>query len=428
MYLLVLICMSLLGLDARKHRKSDSYKFPTTTSSSLPSAAESLSSSPFAHYVTEDGRASTASLTADYAICLTGQLVRLELGSKIQNLLQPNLMNGHSISLFVLLDNDVNEVKGVKNSRRFLPERTLYSNYDARNLVDTISRYFRNRNYKFSLRVRFEKPGVKEFLTYKKPPVFPAFQNKFVNGTLDSRAAFRRFQNHMRWQSGLRECMKWVQHTEVEQGRHYDFVMRYYILLVVILIVFALNICTLYHERLREDSFIFDKMVFDAQLFSKKLVSLDINTWRGINDHNIIVDRSYADSIFRGLSEDYYFNIASHGEFWNNPESLLRNMTRYYGVESLPVSVCLFPILTIYKRHDSISWNLRKASSNKGVVKAFALKCTHTSDLAKKLSGEGTSFLKTARFMEPDYSVALSKPLPLEANDDPFIVGNYSTS
>jgi hypothetical protein len=34
--------------------------------------------------------------------------------------------------------------------------------------------------------------------------------------------------------------------------------------------------------------------------------SLGVNN--RINDHNVVIDRKYADSLFRGLIEDYYFN------------------------------------------------------------------------------------------------------------------------
>ena len=40
-----------------------------------------------------------------FAICLSGQLRRLELTSKIQEILLPNLAAGHELGLFVYLDN-----------------------------------------------------------------------------------------------------------------------------------------------------------------------------------------------------------------------------------------------------------------------------------------------------------------------------------
>ena len=36
--------------------------------------------------------------------------------------------------------------------------------------------------------------------------------------------------------------------------------------------------------------------------------------------------------LFRGLTENYYFNPKSHGKFWNNPESLIKKLAQYYNV------------------------------------------------------------------------------------------------
>ena len=44
---------------------------------------------------------------ARVAVCLTGQLLRLELGSKLQNLILTNLHLDHEVHLYILLDNRV---------------------------------------------------------------------------------------------------------------------------------------------------------------------------------------------------------------------------------------------------------------------------------------------------------------------------------
>ena len=64
-----------------------------------------------------------------YAICLTGQLVRLELGSKIKNLIANNLKNNVHISLFILLDNDISNVKATKFKDRIKPDDALYNGF-----------------------------------------------------------------------------------------------------------------------------------------------------------------------------------------------------------------------------------------------------------------------------------------------------------
>jgi hypothetical protein len=45
------------------------------------------------------------------AFCLTGQLARLELSSKIRNIFIPNAELGHNVHIFILLDSEVDKIK-----------------------------------------------------------------------------------------------------------------------------------------------------------------------------------------------------------------------------------------------------------------------------------------------------------------------------
>lgn len=45
------------------------------------------------------------------AFCLTGQLARLELSSKIKNIFIPNAELGHNVHIFILLDSEVDKIK-----------------------------------------------------------------------------------------------------------------------------------------------------------------------------------------------------------------------------------------------------------------------------------------------------------------------------
>jgi hypothetical protein len=73
------------------------------------------------------------------AICLTGQLVRLELLSKIHNLVAHNAVRlGHEIDLFVILDNDITVVK--QTFWRFDYSDSIFQNFSATNLNTYIER------------------------------------------------------------------------------------------------------------------------------------------------------------------------------------------------------------------------------------------------------------------------------------------------
>lgn len=158
----------------------------------------------------------------------------------------------------------------------------------------------------------------------------------------------------MRWQSGLRECVKWMEEIEVTQRQHYDFVMR-----------------------LREDTYVFSKFYLSPKGYANKLSSLGMNGYGGINDHNLIVDRIHADKMFRGMTEDYYFQTgehSSHGYFWGTPENLIKRMTMFYGVETSLKSICLFPFATIFARINHTHFDMR-AYGNNGIHKRFLEKC-----------------------------------------------------
>ena len=55
--------------------------------------------------------------------------------------------------------------------------------------------------------------------------------------------------------------------------------------------------------------------------------SADLGSYRGINDHNLVLDRKWADVLFRGLTEDYYFNKSNRHVMWGNPEHHIFQVT-----------------------------------------------------------------------------------------------------
>ena len=57
------------------------------------------------------GSKTKESVPLKIAFCLTGQLARLELWSKLTNIIVPNVRAGHTVHLFMLLDNQIEQVK-----------------------------------------------------------------------------------------------------------------------------------------------------------------------------------------------------------------------------------------------------------------------------------------------------------------------------
>lgn len=266
-----------------------------------------------------------------YAICLTGQLLRLELGSKLKHIVEANLNKDLFLSLYLVLDSEVKEHKAVKNKNRYRLEDAIYANHSTQSLYQVIKDFIPHSS--FTIHVRLEPPTQKTFLV--RPEGSPVSAQNLTGIEEKDRAyAYERFQNHMRWQNGLRECIKWVQAVEVAHKFHYDFVMR-----------------------IREDTFVLENFFFFSGT-KGKLISQGIHSFGGVNDHNMVVDRAFADDLFRGLTEDYYLNINSHGIYWRNPEMLLRRMANYYGIPRIEKNLCLFPFLAIKYRENSTHWNI----------------------------------------------------------------------
>jgi hypothetical protein len=266
------------------------------------------------------------------AICLTGQLVRLELASKVFNLIVPNLIEGFHVSLFVLLSDDVKHHRAAKllQANRFNEQTSLYSNFSATDLKakvwDRIREALDKKNRSssidnFELHVRLEPPMQENFTITGKVPV-ENFNDRALRKPGNAKA---RFMSHMRWQSGLRECMRWVQENEVREDRLFKFVMR-----------------------LREDAYVFKEYIFTPSKYVGLTAQKEQGS-NGVNDRYLIANRLYADKIYRGMTEDYYLDGKSHGEYWREPEMLVKRLVAYYNIELKLVHTCDFPFL-LYER------------------------------------------------------------------------------
>ena len=73
----------------------------------------------------------------------------------------------------------------------------------------------------------YEPPLKTKFLIKEgKPPVRPTYENRQAEMKVRYKDALLRLQNHMRWQAGLRECVKWIQAVEFKKKKFFDYVMR----------------------------------------------------------------------------------------------------------------------------------------------------------------------------------------------------------
>ena len=116
-----------------------------------------------------------------FAVCLTGQLPRLELGTKVQNVMVNNLAAGFDISLFVRLSNE-SATSGALNL-----SSNLYTSLSEQQLQDFISRQVSHGMLKsgsdtagvFHVSVVYDTtthPTYFEPFRYMLKPMFRAYQ------------------------------------------------------------------------------------------------------------------------------------------------------------------------------------------------------------------------------------------------------------
>jgi hypothetical protein len=305
----------------------------------------------------EDKTESKKNLTI--AFCLTGQLARLELASKITRVYMPNVRAGHTVHSYILLDNKVEEVH--QTFWRHNYSTTPFSLYNHVMLENYISKKTEKYHFgdKFKSYIRLEAPSqiefhvVDGFIPVDAKRIKLAHNQKGKNEEGIETAAAR-FQNNLRWMNGLRDCAKWIQSMEQEEGFFYDMVVR-----------------------LRDDTFAFDDWVLDSNKYKGSITSLSIGNYRGINDHNMVIDRKYADMVFRGFTEDYYFNKTNRRVPWRNPEQRIFEIATTYGLTIHAESLCNQPLIPLRANENSTHWIIHPAYAEK-----FYDSCAHSKEVA----------------------------------------------
>ena len=293
------------------------------------------------------------------AICLTGQLLRLEVISKIKNLIAYNSVHlGHKVDVFILLDNDIIEAKQTY-------WRHDYSNSIYRNMTTkTLRKYFEKNVVKYVAQQRAQLQGNEhqhvifpiKVRVILSPPVqanYTILRGKVPVGDKtgpsgdgmltvgDFEPAGVRFQNNMRWMGALRSCVKWVQQTEQQQQWFYDIVIR-----------------------LRDDSYLLGPWPITVEKYEGAFVTAGISSSFGVNDHNFAIDRRWADTVLRGITEDYYFNETLDMYSWTNTEHRIFKILTSKDIPIRTTDVCEQPITHLRGMINESHWRLHPTYSN----------------------------------------------------------------
>jgi hypothetical protein len=266
------------------------------------------------------------------AFCLTGQLARLEIISKIKHIFVPNALLGHQITVFTMVDGNVSNVQ--QTLYQYDYSANPYAKYNETGLnqflISTTAAYYRsgtNSNINaitnpIVYRTKYLSPPKRAYpVQGDKVPV----ANKMVSGIAGMESAATRFQKNMRWMSAVRDCVKWVQEVEFRQRWFFDAIVR-----------------------LRDDSYALNTWLLQpASRYRNGIVSVNFGLHHGINDHNFVVARRYADVLLRGMTEDYYFNDTLDGYTWLNPEHRIAKVAESVGMPVHVNTLCMQPLLPL---------------------------------------------------------------------------------
>ena len=264
-----------------------------------------------------------------FALCLTGQLSRLELATKISRILEPNLARGVDVDLFLFLERP-RPGRPPRQSRPKLQLGTeLYTRFGADELQQFVTENTRSAGAgRFRCEARLHSsPEPYRYSKYgDKEPLFPLD---------DDLTADERFQLNFAMLAQLRSCMQMVGAAEVRDRAHYDFVVR-----------------------LRDDSVVFDDWLLRAEVFGESITDVQEASWGAINDHTFVVSRQYADAMFRGPVEDYYLQNSVTKPVFGTSEVMLLHVSLAHKVPLNIVPVCDMPLVPLRGLLNATHWRL----------------------------------------------------------------------
>jgi hypothetical protein len=261
-----------------------------------------------------------------FAFCLTGQLARLELASKISRVFEPNLRAGIDIDVFAFLDSS----RAVKASRpKAVLGTDLYSRFTAPQLQTFLTEYTRAPGpARFRAEVVLDsRPEPYRFARYGDvDPLHPLE---------DDLTADQRFQLNFAMLKQLRSCLQLVQAAELRERSFFDYVVR-----------------------LRDDSVAFADWALTPQVWGESLVDVAECSWGAINDHTFVVARRFADAMFRGPVEDYYLENKATKAVFGTSEVMLLHVALFHKVPLLIVPVCQMPLVPLRGLANATHWKL----------------------------------------------------------------------
>lgn len=272
------------------------------------------------------------------AVCIVGQLARLELESKLQYVVKPNLLSGRTMALFMVLARG--KPKFV-NARAENATWSLVAGPFARynrsqlegHILDTLSNAIagmhashQGRGLGFSMHTYFASEARK----FLEKPLWAGRLDKAERGL---KANSLRQQMHLLQWEHLRKCMFMIDRREQDARMHFKLVLK-----------------------LRDDSMALLPMYIPSYWPRVGLISLQCLGYGGIMDATFAVGRRWAWNIMEGMSAEWYL---SHYDFSSNlslqpgrriphnPESWLAALAKMKAVPVRFMEFCMLPFVSV---------------------------------------------------------------------------------
>ena len=243
------------------------------------------------------------------AVCITGQVARLELVSKVSNLLQPNRDKGIRMHLFLVLD-----------SREVLySKEEFYHSVEKRDASAALEEALESlAGWPMHVRVVNETNGPNfEYITGDAEH---RFYLPHVND-IDRTAMIRK---HLKQFWGISECARMISAQERTTGRSYDVILR-----------------------LRDNSIVLNPFVIPMLTLRQNPGAYvkQCCGWGGINDKVMLVSRAFMQSALHGWVDHFLLRSTLNLTHLSNPERVLHHALRMETVPIFQVSADVLPIV-----------------------------------------------------------------------------------
>ena len=243
------------------------------------------------------------------AICISGQLSRLEINSKVENVLKPTAASSPppaALDVFLALE----------------VGKTLYSNLDFGAILA-------QQHNQCGAKAVSQQMATEQFSPWLAAAHFSNHTTRHIE--LLNWGRYRRdrprverqtrLQHHLSQFAHMRTCAQLMSEREVATRAHYDVVLK-----------------------MRDNTVAVSPFVISARYATGRALTKRCVEWGGYNDKAMIMPRRYMEGAMRGPSEDFYL-ANGIGRGIPNSERLLRAVFERNGVRVERVEAAQLPLV-----------------------------------------------------------------------------------